>query len=52
MPKIGSKPPSMPKTNPTKPGAKPKKPSTPEKPGKNDGWKPGTGGKGGRKPVE
>lgn len=51
MPRIGSKPPSMPKTNPTKPGAKPKKPvTTPAKPGKTDtGWKPG---KGGKKPVE
>lgn len=48
MPKI-SKPPSMPKTMPTKPGAKPKAPTSP-KPGKSDtGWKPG---KGGNKPVE
>ncbi|MDP1824184.1 MAG: hypothetical protein Q8L48_13105 [Archangium sp.] len=50
MPKI-SRPPTMPKTTPTKPGAKPKKPATPAKPGKSDGWKPGTS-KPGRKPVE
>ena len=49
MPKI-SRPPTMPKTTPTKPGAKPK-PSAPAKPGKSDGWKPGTGTPG-RKPVE
>lgn len=49
MPRIGSKPPSMPKTKPTKPGVKPQKPETkPTKPGKNESWKPGTG----KKPVE
>lgn len=47
MPRIGSKPPSLPKTNPTKPGSKPKTPAkpTPAKPGKSEGWKP-------KKPVE
>jgi hypothetical protein len=41
----------MPKTNPSKPAAKPKKPepAKPSKPGKSDGWAPG---KGGKKPVE
>lgn len=46
MPRIGSKPPTMPK-KPSKP-ATPKKPTTPKK---DEGWKPGTGG-GRRKPVE
>lgn len=50
MPKIGSKPPSMPKTNPTKPGAKPRKPA-PSKPGKSEGWTPAKP-KPGKKPVE
>ena len=48
MPKI-SKPPTMPKTNPSKPApAKPKKPApAPAKPAPS--WGPG---KGGKKPVE
>lgn len=46
MPRIGSKPPTMPK-KPSKP-ATPKKPTTPKK---DEGWKPGTG-PGRRKPVE
>lgn len=48
MPKIGSKPPSMPRTHPAKPGAKPKKPAAPEKK-PSTGWGPKPGGK---KPVE
>lgn len=52
MPKIGSRPPTMPKINPTKPAPKPAKPAapaTPSKPGTGWGPKPGTGT---RKPVE
>ena len=48
MPKI-SKPPTMPKTVPSKPGAKPKTPAKPVPAKPSEGWKPG---KGGKKPVE
>lgn len=47
MPRIGSKPPTMPK-KPSKPATPKRKPTTPKK---DEGWKPGTGG-GRRKPVE
>lgn len=46
MAKIGSKPPSLPKTTPSKPAPKKPTPAKPEKPG--TGWSPKKPGK----PVE